>query len=159
MARDPVDDLLNQWTKARPEQDLSGLSIAVRVQALSTEFRRHAEDALAPLDMQLWEYDVLAALRRQGPPFELAATELARETYLSAGAMTNRIDKLEGKGNVRRRPDPGDRRGVLITLTDTGREVVDEALQARFQAANLQVHALSADDRSRLTGLLRKLVN
>lgn len=159
MVHDPVDDLLDQWTKARPEQDLSGLSIAVRVQTLSTEFRRHAEDALAPLDMQLWEYDVLAALRRQGAPFELAATELARETFLSTGAMTNRIDKLVDKGYVCRRPDPGDRRGVLVTLTDTGREVVDEALQARFHAANQQVHALSVDDRRRLTGLLRKLVN
>lgn len=159
MQQDSIDLLLDQWRAERPEQDTSGLSIVVRVQALSQEFRRGAEHALAELDLTLWEYDVLSALRRQGGSFELAATELARETRLSAGAMTNRIDKLESKGYVRRRSDPDDRRGVLVSLTRSGRKAIDAAIQSRFELANRQIGALSELERNRLAGLLRQLRN
>jgi DNA-binding MarR family transcriptional regulator len=159
MSQDSVDLLLNQWHEERPGHDLSGLSIVVRMQALSQEFRREAESALTSLNLQLWEYDALSALRRQGGGCELAATELARETRLSAGAMTNRIDRLKEKGYVQRRPDPDDRRGVLVSLTAAGRQVIDDAIQARFDVANHQVGSLSSRDREMLAKLLRKLVN
>lgn len=159
MNQDPVDILLNQWNQERPEQDLSGLSIVVRLQALSSEFRKETESALAKVDLQHWEYDVLSALRRQGGTYELAASELARETLLSPGAMTNRIDKLEQRGFVTRHPDPDDRRGVLVSLTKSGLKTINGAIQERFSAANQLVEPLSEAECEQLTTLLRKLVN
>ncbi|MDH3977914.1 MAG: MarR family transcriptional regulator [Gammaproteobacteria bacterium] len=159
MTQDPVDILLSQWSQECPEQDLSGLSIVVRLQALSTEFMRETEHALAKVDLQHWEYDVLSALRRQGGSYELAASELARETLLSPGAMTNRIDKLESRGFVSRHPDPGDRRGVLVSLTKAGLLTINTAIDERFSAAKQLVEPLSGAECQQLTELLRKLVN
>ena len=98
--KDAVDEILEQWSEERPELDPDSLGVVIRVMSLYREFHRQATAALKPLGLELFEYDVLSALRRQGKPFELAATALARETGLSTGAMTNRIDKLEGRGLV-----------------------------------------------------------
>ena len=159
MSQDSVDLLLTQWTRERPDLDLSGLSIVVRILAMSTGFRREAEKTLALFDLQLWEYDVLSALRRQGAKCQLLATDLARETLLSAGAMTNRIDRLEEKGQVKRRSDPKDRRNVWVRLTRAGRTTIDAAIKARFDLADRQVKSLTVKERKQLVRLLRKLVN
>jgi DNA-binding MarR family transcriptional regulator len=109
------------------------------------------------LKLELWEYDVLSALRRQGRPFALAATRLARETDLSGGAMTNRIDRLEARGLVRRRPDKDDRRGVIVILSARGRRVIDEAIRFRLEAARESLRSLSAAEQEELAGLLRRI--
>ena len=144
---DPVDKLLSQWAKERPELDCASLSVVVRVMFLAKLCQQSAERALARLDLKLWEYDVLSALRRQGPPFQLPATGLARASMLTSGAMTNRIDRLEARGLVARSMDPTDRRGVNVTLTERGRAVVDEAIEARLLAANEQLDSLSSAER------------
>jgi DNA-binding MarR family transcriptional regulator len=159
MSQDSVDLLLTQWARERPDLDLSGLAIVVRILAMSTGFRREAEKSLAAFDLQLWEYDVLSALRRQGARCELPATDLARETLLSGGAMTNRIDRLEETGQVKRRSDPKDRRSVWVTLTGAGRKTIDAAIKARFDLANRQVMSLTDRERKQLAQLLRKIVN
>jgi DNA-binding MarR family transcriptional regulator len=94
-------------------------------------------------------------LRRQGKPYVLPATRLARETDLSSGAMTNRIDRLEARGLVRRRPDRNDRRGVNVSLTAKGRTLIDKAIQLRLESARRSLKALDAEQQRELAGLLR----
>ncbi len=158
MQKDAVDLMLKQWLLERPDLDTSALAATVRVLMLHKTFLNLATDSLAEIDLELWEYDVLSALRRQGAPFKLSATELARTTSLSAGAMTNRIDRLTEKKLVRRERDPTDRRGVIVTLTKKGVEVTDEAIQLRLDAANKGVQGLSKKERAQLASLLRKVV-
>ena len=157
MKTDAVDDILEQWSEERPELETDSLGVVVRVTSLSRAFLRQATDALAPLDLELFEYDVLSALRRQGRPYALPATGLARETGLSSGAMTNRIDKLEARGFVTRRADKNDRRAVIVSLTSAGRQTIDNAIQLRLDAADESLEGLSARERSDLAALLRKV--
>ena len=159
MVEDVVDLLLRQWGRERPELDVSGLSIVVRIQLLAKVLRQQTARQLEPLGLEAWAYDVLAALRRQGSPCELPATALARETLLSTGAMTNRIDRLEARGAVRRRHDPADRRSILVSLTGRGRRLVDEAIRARLEAANVALATLSPAERRQLANLLRRLTS
>ncbi|NUQ13226.1 MAG: MarR family transcriptional regulator, partial [Gemmatimonadaceae bacterium] len=119
--------------------------------------RRDAENALAEQGLKLWEYDVLSVLRRQGPPFRLPATALARAALLTSGAMTNRIDRLESRGLVSRGEDPADRRGVMVSLTDKGQRLTDAAIEARLRAADRQLGALTPAERSTVADGLRKV--
>lgn len=155
---DQVDKLLIQWTHERPELDWSGLSVVVRILFLSKVFRQSAEQALAPLRLKLWEYDVLSALRRQGPPFQMPATALARASMLTTGAMTNRIDRLEERGLVIREMEPSDRRGVNVRLTSRGRDLIDAAIEARLTAASAQLQVLSMAERRAVSDGLRKVL-
>ncbi len=119
---------------------------------------RRVTRALAPLDLSLWALDVLATLRRQGAPYRLTPTELSRATMLTSGAMTNRLDRLEAKGFVRREADPGDRRGVRVVLTERGLELVDHAIEVRFAEAQSAVAKLPAGGGRSLESLLRRLL-
>ena len=157
MKKDVVDDILEQWSEERPELGTASLGVVIRVISLNRAFLRQATEALAPLGLELFEYDVLSALRRQGRPYALPATGLARETGLSSGAMTNRIDKLESRGLVTRRPDRNDRRAVIVALTSAGKRAIDEAIQLRLEAADASLQGLSARERSELAKLLRKV--
>ena len=157
MNKDVVDDILDQWSDERPELDTASLGVVVRIMSLNRAFLRQAAEALEPLDLELFEYDVLSALRRQGSPFALPATGLAAETGLSSGAMTNRIDKLEARGLVRRRSDKSDRRAVIVSLTAAGRRAIDRAIQARLDAADRSLQGISAKERNELAALLRKV--
>jgi DNA-binding MarR family transcriptional regulator len=158
MQRDAVDLMLKQWLMERPDLDTSALAVTVRVLKLYTTFLKLATGSLAKLGLELWEYDVLSALRRQGAPFQMAATELARATSLSSGAMTNRIDKLEEKKLVRRKRDPTDRRGVIVVLTARGVRMIDEAIRLRLEAADKGIGGLTGKERATLASLLRKVV-
>jgi DNA-binding MarR family transcriptional regulator len=155
--KDVVDEMLGQWSDQRPELDTASLGVVVRVMNLYRSFQRQADTALAPLGLELYEYDVLSALRRQGGPFELAASALAYQTGLSTGAMTNRVDKLEARGLVQRRHDKVDRRAVMVSLTDKGKRAIDDAIQLRLTAADDALDGLSDKERSRLADLLRKV--
>ena len=155
MKRDAVDDILEQWSEERPELDTASLGVVIRVMSLYRDFQRQAAQALEQVNLELFEYDVLSALRRQGKPFSLPATGLAREAGLSSGAMTNRVDKLEARGFVRRRPDQEDRRGVVVSLTARGRRKIDTAIQLRLDAADESLDGVSASERAQLASLLR----
>jgi DNA-binding MarR family transcriptional regulator len=158
MQNDVVDDILTQWTEERPELDTAPLGVVIRVMTLNRSFLREATQALEPVGLELWEYDVLSALRRQGEPYSLPATTLARETDLSSGAMTNRIDRLEDRGLVSRHPDEDDRRSVIVRLTRKGQKVIDEAIQYRLDAADESMRELDASELRELAGLLRKVI-
>jgi DNA-binding MarR family transcriptional regulator len=158
MQNDPVDDILEQWSEERPELDTAALGIVIRVMNLARAFSRDAARALEPLGLELFEYDALSALRRQGDPCSLPATELARETDLSSGAMTNRIDRLEERGFVERRPDQYDRRSVIVHLTQAGKQAIDEAIRVRLDAADTGLAHLGKTQRKQLAELLREAV-
>jgi DNA-binding MarR family transcriptional regulator len=158
MERDPVDEILEQWSEERPDLDTSSLGVVIRIMGLYKIFLRQATSALQEVDLELWEYDVLAALRRQGAPFLLPATGLARATGLSSGAMTNRIDRLEARKLVKRSADKADRRGVNVALTQRGRKLIELAIQHRLDAADEGLDVLSAEERHSLADLLRTVV-
>ena len=157
MKTDAVDDILDQWSEERPELETDSLGVVIRITSLSRALLRQTTDALAPLDLELFEYDVLSALRRQGRPFALPATRLARETGLSSGAMTNRIDKLESRGFVTRKADKSDRRAVIVSLTTEGKKAIDDAIKLRLEAADESLEGLSVRERNELAALLRKV--
>lgn len=159
MERDLFDDIRDQWIHERPDLDSSGLEILWRISFLHKDLRRATNKKLSKFDLPNWAFDVLASLRRQGPPFQMSPSELAEAAMLTSGAMTNRLDRLENGGFVERRPDPDDRRGLAIRLTDTGKEIVDKALEKRFEFANRAVSALSNAERRQLVELLRRLVS
>jgi DNA-binding MarR family transcriptional regulator len=158
MQKDAIDEILDQWSEERPDLDTASLGVVIRVMTLYRAFSRQATRALERLDLELWEYDVLSALRRQGKPYLLPATRLARETDLSSGAMTNRIDRLEARGLVRRRPDRNDRRGVNVSLTAKGRKLIDKAIQLRLESARRSLKALDAEQQRDLADMLRMAV-
>lgn len=157
MKKDAVDEIIEQWSDERPELDTASLGVVIRVMSLYKAFFGQASAALEPLDLEVFEYDVMSALRRQGSPFALAASELAAETGMSTGAMTHRIDRLESRGIVKRRPDKKDRRGVIVSLTPRGQRMTDNAIQLRLDAADSSLSGIGAGERRQLSALLRKL--
>jgi DNA-binding MarR family transcriptional regulator len=155
---DSVDRLVEQWRKERPELDVSSLALAVRIDMIAKLLRRDTARSLAREGLKTWEYDVLSALRRHGPPYKLPATVLAKASLLTSGAMTTRIDHLEKQGLVRRKRDPDDRRGVQVVLTRKGLRVIDDAIQARLEVAKTSAERLSPTERAAVEGGLRKLL-
>jgi len=155
MNRDIIDDLQSDWQVERPDLDANAMGVVLRIQTLAKMLGEQASHCLRDYDLQWWQYDVLSALRRQGKPYRMAATELADATRLTSGAMTNRIDRLEESGLVRRVKDPGDRRRVLVELSRKGLRLVEEATEARFQAATEALRDLDQRKRAQLSNLLR----
>jgi DNA-binding MarR family transcriptional regulator len=134
------------------------MQVLSRISRLARHLDRERRSAFAAHDLEPWEFDVLAALRRQGAPYELSPGALLRATLVTSGTMTNRIDRLEEAGLVRRRPDPQDKRGVLVTLTATGRSRVDDALADLLKAERALLASLPAESRGALADLLRMLL-
>ena len=118
---DEVDRITAAWQRERPDLDVSPLQVLSRVSRLARHLDLARRQAFAAHDLETWEFDVLAALRRAGAPYSLSPGQLGTETLVTSGTMTNRIDRLEDRGLVRREPDPSDRRGVRVVLTDEGR--------------------------------------
>jgi DNA-binding MarR family transcriptional regulator len=155
--RDEVDRLVAAWARERPDLDVSPLEVLSRVSRLARHLDRARSEAFDQHDLETWEFDVLAALRRAGTPYELSPGQLLTLTLVTSGTMTNRIDRLEARGLVTRRPDPDDRRGVLVTLTAAGRALVDAALADLLAQEREILSALSRADQDRLADLLREV--
>jgi len=158
MDHDIIDDLQADWSEERPDLDSEAMGVVLRIQALEKLLGDQVAERLQDFGLQWWQYDVLSALRRQGKPYRMAATELAEASMLTSGAMTNRIDRLEEEGLVRRSHDPADRRRVLVELTRKGRQRVDNATRARFEIAAAAVSGLDRESRRQLSDLLRSLL-
>ncbi|GAA1545523.1 DNA-binding MarR family transcriptional regulator [Microbacterium ginsengiterrae] len=154
---DEVDRIVGAWNTQRPDLDFSPLEVLSRMDRLSRHLDRARRDVFRRSDIESWEWDVLSALRRAGAPFQLSPKQLLQQTLVSSGTMTNRIDRLVSRGFVRREADPGDRRSVLVTLTDDGRVRVDAAITRLVDIEAELLRALSRADRERLAALLRKL--
>ena len=159
---DAVDAIVAQWTRERPDVDPAAKHITGRIVRLASlfheQFERAYQSAFAPLGLNAGDFGVLAPLRRAGEPFELTPTELARHRMITSGGMTAALDKLERKGLVTRVPNPNDRRGTLVRLTDDGRRLIDEAMELHTACEHELVSVLSADDLRELERILRQLV-
>lgn len=156
--RDNVDRLLAQWRAERPDIDPTPMGVVGRIQRASRLLERELRDHFAAHDLQLWEFDVLATLRRAGPPYRLNAGALVGASMVTSGAITNRIDRLVAKDLVTRETDPANRRCVLITLTDCGRQLVDEVVVDHVDLETQLLTTLSPTEQEHLAGLLRKLL-
>ena len=156
--RDEVDRLVEAWQRERADLDLRPMEVLSRVTRLGHHLDRARRQAFAEHDIESWEFDVLAALRRAGAPYELSPGRLLRETLVTSGTMTNRVDRLEARGLVERLPDPKDRRGVLVRLTDAGRSTVEGALEGLLSRERDLLTGLGPDDQRQLATLLRSLV-
>lgn len=156
--RDEVDGLLAAWTRERPDLDVAPLAVLSRVSRLARHLDRARRIAFAEHDLEAFEFDVLTALRRAGPPYELSPGRLLRETLVGSGTMTNRLDRLESRGLVRRRPDPADGRSVRVRLTARGRAKVDRAVADLLARERELLAGLPAADRDRLAELLREVL-
>lgn len=157
MKRDIVSELLRQWAVEHPDMDTAALGIAVRIQMLGKLLHGRATRALAVHGLKHWEYDVLSVLRRQGEPYEMAATELAREALLTSGAMTTRIDGLEKRGFLHRRQNRLDGRSVIVRLTPKGLQIVNDAIHTRLEDANHSLAVFPSEERKQLAELLERL--
>jgi DNA-binding MarR family transcriptional regulator len=153
--KDLIDELQKDWALERPDLDARPMGVVLRIQALAKILGDQAAERLQEFGLQWWQYDVLSALRRQGMPFVMPATQLAETAMLTSGAMTNRIDRLETEGLVRRLEDKEDRRRVLVQLTRKGHKLVEKASEARFEAATGALRNLTSVQRRRLSDLLR----
>ncbi|MDH2428723.1 MarR family transcriptional regulator [Sphaerisporangium sp. TRM90804] len=156
--RDEVDQLVTSWRQERPDLDVSPLQVLSRVSRLARHLDRARRAAFAEHDLEPWEFDVLTTLRRAGEPYELSPGALLRATLVTSGTMTNRIDRLAAARLVRRRPDPEDRRGVLVSLTDAGRERVDAAFADLLRREHTLLAGIDAADQRTLAGLLRTIL-
>lgn len=156
-AHDEVDRIVEAWRRERPDLDFSPLLVFSRVARIAKLVDRAKRDAFAESELEAWEFDVLAALRREGPPYTLTPKALLAQTLVSSGTMTNRIDRLVTRGLVERRSDPHDGRAVLVVMTASGLDRVDAAIARLVEAEGELIRALPAAERSRLGGLLRKL--
>jgi DNA-binding MarR family transcriptional regulator len=157
-AHDEVDRLLDDWRRERPELDLSPLAVMSRLSRLGRRLDIERKTVFEAFGLEGWSFDVLAALRRAGVPYELAPRALLQQTLVSSGAMTNRIDRLEDAGLVARRPDPHDRRGVLVRLSASGRRRVDACLAALAAREHELLTPLDARQRAQLATLLRRVL-
>ncbi len=155
---DEVDRLVAGWRRALPTLDVSPLEVLSRVTRLGRHLDRQRSAVFARHDLETWTIDVLSALRRTHPAHELSPGQLLAQTLVTSGTMTNRIDHLERRGLVRRRPDPADARSVRVQLTAAGRKRVDAALVDLVARENAILGALDSNEISTLAGLLRRVV-
>ncbi len=154
---DEVDRIVSAWRRERPDLDFTPLQVLSRVGRLSRLLDRARRQAFSRSKLQAWEFDVLAALRRAGSPFQLSPKALLQQTLVSSGTMTNRIDKLVESGLVTRRDDPNDGRGVLVEMTSVGLTRVDAAITRLIDAEAAILGGLSRAEQRKLAESLRRL--
>jgi DNA-binding MarR family transcriptional regulator len=155
--RDGVDQILEQWRAERPELDASPIGVIGRISRLARELEARLEVVYREHGLEPGWHDVLATLRRTGPPFQLRPTDFTGMLMLTSSGTTKRLDRLERAGLIARTPDPADRRGVLITLTDAGHELIDAVTEAHLDNERELISSLSEPERELLAALLRKL--
>jgi DNA-binding MarR family transcriptional regulator len=156
--RDEVDTIVEAWRRERPDLDVAPMEVLSRISRLARHLDRLRANAFGAHDLEAWEFDVLAALRRSGPPYRLSPGQLLRETLVTSGTMTNRVDRLTDRGFVTRQDHPNDRRGVLVQLTETGRDAVDATLAELIAAERQILSVLDVAQHDQLTCSLRLLL-
>jgi DNA-binding MarR family transcriptional regulator len=155
--KDGVDVILEQWRRERPDLDPSPIGVIGRISRLARELEQRLEPVYREHGLEAGWHDVLATLRRSGPPYRLRPSEFTGALMLTSSGTTKRLDRLEQAGLITREPDPRDRRGILITLTPKGIELIDALTAAHLENERRVLAALSAAEQDRLAGLLRKL--
>jgi DNA-binding MarR family transcriptional regulator len=155
--RDAVDRIISEWNTVRPDLDVGPIEIVGRISRLSRLIDRELARNFAEHGIEDWMYDVMATLRRIGKPHELTPGELVRQTMVTTGAITNRIDRLEDRGLVERRPNPDDRRSISVRLTQDGLALVDTVARTHLETEQRLLAVLSQRQSTTLGSLLRML--
>jgi DNA-binding MarR family transcriptional regulator len=159
---DAVDAIIDQWRTQRPDLDPSAKHVTGRIVRLASLFQQQFEQVkgpqFEPYGLNEADFGVLSPLRRAGAPFELTPTELARHKMITSGGMTAALDRLEKKGMIVRVPNPHDRRGSLVRLTDLGREVIDASMELHAEVEHMLVASLDEQEAADLQRILRKLL-
>lgn len=155
---DEVDEVLAAWGRELPDVATSPMGVWSRVTRLAAVLDVERKRCFAEHGLEIWEFDVLSALRRAGEPYRLSPGQLLQLTHVTSGTMTNRVERLRSRGLVLRESDPNDGRGVVVELTPQGRQVVDRALEALVAMEETLLTGWSSDDREALTALLRRLL-
>jgi DNA-binding MarR family transcriptional regulator len=153
---DAVDRITAQWRRERPDLDSPPMEVIGRITRVSALIQRELEGVFALHGLTAGDFDVLATLRRSGAP--LTPSALSHSAMVTTGGMTKRLDRLEARGLIRRQPDPNDRRGRLIALTDEGRALIDRAVEAHLENEERLLADLPAAKREQLVALLRELL-
>src|SRR5690554_3129668 len=153
---DHVDLVLKQWQQERPDLDVAPMGTLGRIKRLSHHLGREMEKTFATFGLNRASFDVLATLRRSGPPYALSPGDLLATMMITSGTMTNRIDQLEKAGLVKRTSNPKDGRSVIISLTDKGFAVVDAAVTAHVETQARLTSVLSKKETATLNALLSK---
>jgi DNA-binding MarR family transcriptional regulator len=154
---DDVDRIVAAWTRERPDLDITPLEVLSRVGRIAKRVDKYRKEAFKASHLESWEFDVLAALRRAGKPYQLSPKSLMAETLVSSGAMTHRLRKLETRGLITRSSDPDDGRGVVVRLTAPGRDAVDLAFSTLISAEHSLIAALAPAERVTVARALRSL--
>ncbi|MEV7541506.1 MULTISPECIES: MarR family transcriptional regulator [unclassified Streptomyces] len=157
-APDAVDAITDQWYEVRPDLDTTPMAVFGRIYRISKAMGDAVERAYNRHGVSRGEFDVIATLRRSGSPYTLSPRELSATLMLTTGGMTGRLDKLEKAGLLTRSPDPHDRRGLQVTLTERGLALVDEAVSAGIEVNRAGLADFSPEEVEALGGLLRKLL-
>ena len=155
MTPDSIDAMNAAWRDCRPDLDPSPLELVGRVLVIARYLEQSVERKLKPLALSLGQFDILATLRRRPDGQGMTPKMLMHAVMLSSGGMTNRLDRLEKAGLVRREADPDDRRGVVVALTAKGRKVIDRATELRFAEAAESAPELAEGERAVVVGVLR----
>ena len=157
VADDAVNRMARQWRRERPDLDPGSMVVLAGLTRAHVAATVAIEHTLREFGINRGEFDVLASLRRAGEPHRLSPGELAAAMVLSPSAMTNRLERLAGRGLVERRADPADGRHGIVTLTSQGRALVDRAVEAHVDTLDGVLAPLSPRDRATLGRLLAKL--
>jgi DNA-binding MarR family transcriptional regulator len=155
-------DSLDRWLEAA-KSELEGVDLTVegivdRIHSLRKYFLRSQEETLRELNVGHSEFDVIRVLRLAGAPYRISPGQIAERSKVSSGAMTNRLDRLEEAGLVRRLPDPDDRRALKIELTPAGHELWGRFLVAQAAKESEIAAALDPGEQAQLNELLRRLM-
>ncbi|AWZ09305.1 MULTISPECIES: MarR family transcriptional regulator [unclassified Streptomyces] len=158
VAKDPVDAIADQWFAVRPALDTAPMAVFGRIFRIAKAMAEEMDRAYSRYGIVRGEFDVIATLRRSGSPYTLSPRQLSATLMLTTGGMTGRLDKLEKAGLLCRKPDPHDRRGLQVTITDRGLGIVDEAVEAGLNAQRAALTGLDEAEVATLTALLRKVL-
>jgi DNA-binding MarR family transcriptional regulator len=155
---DTIGEFIKAWRRERPDLDPSPLGILGRVQRISARLVSATEDLLEPMQIGWEAFSLIVSLRRAGKPYAMRPTDIYRQSLITSGAATNRIDRVSKLGLVRRVPDPSDRRGIIVELTPAGKALADRAIDLQFTMLDERLLALTRSERAQLSALLAKLL-
>jgi DNA-binding MarR family transcriptional regulator len=156
--RDFVDEMSTVLAQSHEPDVLQAKALAYRLRRLAHRLETEIKRELAPHDIELWELELLACLIRAEPTHQLTAGRLMAQLQLTSGAVTNRVSQLESKGLVTRELAPTDRRSVLVTLTEAGRERAMHVFGVKTRAEHTLLGALSTDQQRAVNDALRTLL-
>lgn len=156
---DHVDKILTQWQQQRPDLNVAPMGPLGRLKRLNQSLMRRMEQTWAAYGLSDSSFDVLATLRREGPPYALSPSDLMASTMVTSGTMTHRLQQLEKAELIERVKNPADGRGFLISLSEKGFALIDEAVAAHVETQAELVSGLSDKQRAQLDALLKQFLN